>query len=711
MKRISFVLITAALCLSAIAQQTWTGGGVDASWGTPGNWANGTVPANPYTGKIYFGQAGMGTNKLDVNRQVRDLIYTNTSLTAMHTLDLDGHTLTVDGNLQVWVYDGTRPLTNSNTRLAITNGVLQLGTVARAANVLVAHHTTSPANNYIVTNNVALINADMVITNLGNLYVGYHTADNAGGTILEGGLDLSRSTIISQGISNRLTCANFAVGGAKLNTSGRGWLSLPPAITAIETGDFIVGGDGSGFGWGILDLGNDSQLKSITAKTAFWYGNSGDGVISNWPGSVDLILGTLVKPASFRIGSGQRAKGVEYVGVGAGLVNSNAVVKGYISDFLVGTSLRYNYGISSTGYVDLATCAIHTGGESNALHTTELRVGGMKIGMANNSYGGKPAVLLLPPSLKKVVTGFFQLGAISAGEGILDFGADSQLESLIVTNDFYFGYNGAKASLVNFPTNGVTVLIGTPARPAIYSQGSASGRIYANPSDADLVLTNVIWSACLQNVEIGVSRYDSNPYDYWVRAKLDLRESVLQAFEVAGSLEIGHHFSPHTNYKRTIGEVYLPEGHVTIATNLLMGDMKAPSLGLLDLSGTTVTVGGRAELWSTAIINTRVRGESAGLELLSSAADALSVSNGAVINVIFEQDPADLKNPRYSGLVAAGDRVAQWQDLHDDGQLVWDTAALTPRWARKVAITYDPKNDITYVGFDPRIIAAMINIR
>lgn len=707
MKQLSLLAAVAAFCLASFAQESWEGGGSDTLWSTGDNWGDNSAPPNPYTGTIYFGNPGMGTNVLDADRQVRYLVYTNNSLDAMHTLDLGGRRLTVEEYLQVWLYDGKRPHTNSNTHVAITNGAIQLGTSASDADLRVTWVAANTPQNYVATNSALTISADLLATNWGSLSVAHHPANHYGGTILEGNMDLSGCTIVSEGVSNRIKCATLAVGAAALNTSCRGHLRLPSAITAIETGEFIVGGAGAGNGRGVLDLGANSRLNRIIARTKFWYGAGSDAVISNWPGDVDLVLGTPATPASFRVGSGASSGD----NIGAVMVNSNAVVEGYLSDLLVGTSLIYNYGRGITGVVDLATCAIHTGGFSNELHTTELRIGGMNIGMNYDSYGGDPAVLRLPPSLKKIVTGFFQLGAISSGEGYLDFGENSQLVSLTITNDFYFGYNGAEAYLVRLPTNGVAVSIGTPERPVMFSQGSSRSRTYTYVGEADLILTNVLWSAYLQNAEFGVCRWGGK-YDYYAAAKLDLRESLLQGFEVADSMDIGHYFNTvYQTYKRTIGEVYLPEGRVNIATNLLMGDTLAPSSALLDLSGTTVTVGQQVELWPTATVNTRLRGWSAGLEITSRAADALSVSNGAVINVIFEQDPADLEQRRYGGLTLAGDRIALCTALHADGRLLWDTSALSPRWAKKVAIRYDAVEDVTYVGFDPRTQGTLLLMR
>jgi hypothetical protein len=102
---------------------------------------------------------------------------------------------------------------------------------------------------------------------------------------------------------------------------------------------------------------------------------------------------------------------------------------------------------------------------------------------------------------------------------------------------------------------------------------------------------------------------------------------------------------------------------------------------------------------------------SAGLEIASRAADALAVSNGAVINVIFEQDPANLTQRRYGGLTLAGDRTALCNALHADGRLLWDTTALTTRWAKKVGIRYDAVEDVTYVGFDPRTQGTLLLMR
>lgn len=706
MKKALAILNGFLLCLPmvSLAQEAWDGGGSDNQWTTPENWADDSIPANPYTGTIYFTNEGDGTNVVDADWETRSLVFTNSLPEIVHILDLNGNTLSIPSTLQVWQFDSQ---VSGNTFAMISNGTLQLGTGSGAPNLYVTYIGGNTPNNYLATNIAASISADITVTNWGNFYVACHNANYYNGTIIEGSLDLSRSTIVSDGVSNQIRCANFVLGGAERDTSARGRLRLPPAITTIETGDFIVGGGGRGNGWGYLDLGEGSQLESIIARTKFWYGAGSDAVISNWPGTVDLTVGTSNSPASFRVGSGV----CQVSGIGASLVVSNSVLQGILDDFLVGTSLRYNYGRAITGHVDLARSAIHTGGESNALHCTELRIGAQNIGMNYNSSSGEGS-LYLPPTLKTIRTGFFQLGCMNRGFGLLDLGTNSQLEDFTVTGDFYYGYSGGGAFLRGMPTNGVTFSIGTPEAPSFLAVGVNRGREYVYDGEADLVLENADFTAHLRNAEIGVSHYYGK-YDHWAVGKLDLRESALNTFDVTDSLIIGHGYNTpsYQTYKRAVGRVSLPEGTVNIATNLLMGDTISPSLALLDLYGTRVTVGEKVDLWPTATFNARVQGVSAGLDMLSTAAETLSVSNGAVINILFEQDPEDMNQRRYSGFSMAGDRVGELETLHADGGLQWDTSGLSSRWTRRVGIYYDPVENLTYVGFDPRPRGTLILLR
>ena len=715
MKSAPFAMLTVLLlCLpmTSNAQKTWDGGGIDTQWTTPENWTEDASPANPYSGTLYFANDGGGTNGMDADWEIKNLAFTNSLPEVVHKLDLAGHTLTISDTLYVWKYDSriwtSGILGSGNTYAEITNGIIQLGTGESPAHLKICYIGATTPNYYQATNIAATINADICATNWGDFYVAYHTATYYNRTLLEGALDLSQARLSSDGVSNIIRCANFVIGNAVRDTSAQGCLRLPPAITAIETGDFVVGGDGQGFGWGYLDLGEGSQLKTIIARTKFWYGAGSDAVISNWPGTVDLTIGTSNTPASFRVGSGTCTV---KSGIGASLTTSNSVFEGYLSDFLVGTSLRYNYGRAITGHVDLARSAIHTGGESNALHCTELQIGGQPIGMSHKSGNGKGS-LYLPASLNKIHTGFFQLGGQGNGFGLLDLGENSQLEAFTVTGDFYYGCSGGAAMLCGMPTNGIVFSLGTPEQPSFLSIGSIWTRAYSYDGNADLVLDHAAVTANLQNVEIGVSYYYGK-YDHWAVGKLDLRQSTLNVFDVADTMVIGHGNNTLINqrYKRAIGRAYLPEGTLNIATNLVLGDTIAPSLGLLDLSGTHVTVGEKIDLWPTATITTHVQGSSSGLALLSSAADALSVSNGAVIQIIFEQNPEDETQRRHSGFSAAGNRVTELNDLQADSRLQWDTTGLSPRWATKVGIHYDTRDDLTYVGLDPRQRGTLIMLR
>lgn len=73
MKQLSLLAAVAAFCLASFAQESWDGGGTDTLWSTGDNWGDNSAPPNPYTGTIYFGNPGMGTNVLDADRQVRYL--------------------------------------------------------------------------------------------------------------------------------------------------------------------------------------------------------------------------------------------------------------------------------------------------------------------------------------------------------------------------------------------------------------------------------------------------------------------------------------------------------------------------------------------------------------------------------------------------------------------------------------------------------------
>ncbi len=680
--------------LASAAPRTWDGGGTDRSWGTAQNWDGDAALPTPHDDVVYWNNNGLGTNVLDQNRTVRYMRYTNSSASDLHLTDMAGHTLTVEKDF--WLGPVSDPNLD-NSQAVISNGTVVLGSATYVGDLLVGYRSVA-ADKAVSTNHSLTVYGTLNLTSAGNIYAGHYSRNHF--ATFEGELDLSGCQIVSPCGPDTITCANLVVGeGGGRDVIARGGLRLPPTVRAIAVDTFVIGGK-SRYGNAMLDFGAGSQLTGITARTKFAVGDGTAAIVTNWPMAVDLTLGVPGAPATFSIaGLGVAGR--------AELTFSNAAVRGYIGNLWVGSSVsEYNGGSSCRGVLDMARAEIHSGGESNALRCTQLRVAGGAL--ANGSYNLQ-GTLRLPPALTRIETGLFELGV--GGVGILDFGPDSQLDSFIVTNTFSYGCcSGGKASFVNTPTNGMALAIGQGGAPVSeLNIGRIAGRQTVSAGNADLILTNVAFSADVRNVFIGAAL--TSHADYWgAVGTLDLRESELLRFEVGDSLWIGR--GPAAARAKTgVGRMYLPAGTVNIATNLLLGDTMSPSLGLLDLHGTRVTVGGTADLYPTATVKSRVMGVSAGLDLTWDSASSLSVSNGAVIQISFDADPVNPNQEACWGLRLAGNRTNAVDVLQRDGKLIWTTEGLSVVNKARVGIHYDERENVTYVGLPRKIAGTLLILR
>ena len=679
----SFVVFCAVIT-TCYANDEWVGNG--GNWSTGANWLSGTAPASTYGTTLSWNNNGLGgVSVMDQDWRVRYLMFTNSSLTARHVLDLDGNTLEVYG----YIWDGYR---TTDSSLTITNGTLQLGHTGYTTSLLVGYERYSFDNVY--TGHTVVISADINAIGWGSLLVGYCLGTYWPPSHISGSLDMSGCSISSDGVVNKIKCANFAVGGGGLGTYGEGVLEIPSAITAIETGDFIVGGDGYGYGRGVLDLGAGSQLTNIIATTKFWLGAGSVGIISNWPSVVNLQVGTPSSSASFRVGAGRNVR--TRPGLGGSLVVSNAVVDGYLSELLIGTILGYDSSNHTiTGVLDLAQAQLNTGYESNALITDDLRIGGLYIRPDYYQGGQGIGTLRLPSALTKVETGIFQLGASVRGMGTLDFGTNAHLDTFIVTNNFYYGTEGSIAKIIGVPTNGVVFTVGRTNSYVTMYMARDTVRANGYSGYSDLVLTNVNFSAYLKELEIGVGHDTSQNYDWRANGKLDLSKSTLNVMDVSGNVTIGRGDDANT-VKNGVGRLLLHAGIMNISSNLYLGDNGGNSLGILTLDGTEAVIDGIADIRESGIVTTLVSGVSCGLDITTDAESSLSISNGATISVTFDADPVEPANS-YWGLRMAGDHVSYLQSLVSGGRLVIENN-MSSEYDSSFGIKYDSVDDKTIVG-------------
>ena len=619
---------------------------------------------------------------------------------AVQTVDLGGNRMVISNGWLRVGDNGSRNGQINHTRAALTTGILQIGATNGLSDLFVGQMNSMLDAGGERRGHQLAIGGTLDTRWLRDIQVGTVTYNNDS-QWSEGLLDLSWATLRSGDEPDTLTADKLHVGTATWTGHGRGDLLLPPSLKNIEVGELQVGCDGAYYSelgsTGRVDFGQSPQLESLTVKRFLNLGSGAYCVLERWPRTVDVTVGEAAAPGKVWVGAGG-SRWARVGGFGASLAVSNAAFAGTLSELYIGVGMDYTEGNSITGLLDLAHADVQIGPVPDAIHVPDLRIGGHK-------YIGNPSAcsgtLLLPPSLETLVCGIFQLGAINYGTGILDFGENSLFSRFQSTNEFHYGYGGGRAYMPGLPSSNFVFEIGRSDHPAsIMTVGVTQKKVnYAENTkegQADLVLAGATFGAWVDELKVGVSAYEGTQNDGDAVGNLVLTNSTLTAFEVTGNATIGR-ASQIAKYRRATGRVRLPAGVMSIGGNLNLGDHTTTFRGLLDLHGTVVRVGGVCDIWETGRIETSLRGEPAGLDVLSSAADALSVSNGALVTLSFEQSPA-ARDQNYWGLRWAGEHVAALNDLCASNVVVCETSALPSKEAARVGVWYDARRDYSFVG-------------
>lgn len=509
----------------------WSGQGGDANWSTPGNWAGGSIPANPDSTTLSFTQPGAGaTNVMDRNWSVRYLVCSNQE--ARHTFDLAGNKLVVWTHLMAG-HDVT------NSWATVRNGTLQLGTGIYSGSLYSGYKVTASR---FVTNTELVVQGTLSVSNGNAFYVGF--GSSVDGTAA-GLLDLSGCTIETRGVTNLLSLANIWVSYRSVSPS---ILKLPASLGVLElTGTLTLGGYGIAPvpGWGILDFGEGSSLTNWRVRGDFLMGdNSASGLVTNMPSGVHLEVGLPNTPRKMRISDhiGRYANGSE-----ARLRLVNGRLTAHLTDLWVGTGHTQGEG-TSTGVLDLATSAVQIGPEPDRITSlTSFRVCSGK-----SAYG----LLRLPPEVSAISAGEFTLGngsyfgsAGKEAQGFLDIGSNSQLRAITATNGFYYATENGKAALgytdgsglfvEAFPT-GLTLTVGSPEAAApLHIAGGGAG-IWYPYNTGSVVLAQGALNAWVSDLYVGFVSETSagHPYYGFASGLLDLRDAAVAFNGITNSVAV-----------------------------------------------------------------------------------------------------------------------------------------------------------------------------
>jgi hypothetical protein len=421
------------------ATVSWTGP-AGGNWGTGGNWSNGSGPGAADTAS--FAAAGSSTlpgdttNVLNLDRTVGGLAYNNLA-GKFHTTDLDGHTLTLTGNLNVNLDQG------QTTTTTIRNGTLTAS--GAFANVNVGRAVSGSSVAVADLSGLTGFN-----TNLQELHVGTSTAGSATGTL-------------TLGASNAITAQRLWVGASFGSADTRGTLHLGQSNTIVAD-EFHVGQDNS---TGLVDVVANATINLGTSarRTILEIANQNTNTNNTYTGTVDFktaavnlrldsllvaqksggpggTVGQLLGGGSGTVTVGDAATGARGNWVVANTINGGGTqgtvdfgrlgsVQAYVNDFWVGRTISG----SATGNVTLA-----------ATNTIDA-ANGILVGV-----GSSGGTLTLGRGANTLLTNQFVVGQdysnglvkIAAG-GTLTLGSAAQRATLIIgsgttnTNNTYTG--------------------------------------------------------------------------------------------------------------------------------------------------------------------------------------------------------------------------------------------------------------------------------
>lgn len=665
--------------------RTWTGGGMpgNPNWSNTNNWVGGIKP-NPAGGDAaVFNSDGLGVSVVDQDWVLNGLTYNQTNAPdGVHVHDLAGNRLTLaSGLLQAGHV--------SNTHIVISNGVFQVGKDATSAEIRLGRLAGGPA-----TNGLLKIFGTFETRNRGNVYVGYNTYNNRATYHRDMTLDLGQTVIVSDGATNGLTLNNLYVG---YQFDAEGLLRLPASLTNLHVNALGIANEAN-FLHGTVDLGANSQLRSIICDADFLLGRGGTGQFLNWPTNVNVTVGASGTPARMEVGYNHGWDRSD-----AALVVSNAVFTATLTNLVVGYSF-ISWSTGGSGFLDLEHAQVQIGATPNQIKADALEI-------ASGTGLGAVGELRLPASLTSIEAKIFSIGNAytythDIARATLRLGTPSQLTNLVVTQEFYFGH-GCNAFLFGFPAH-VNIRVGAPEAPAkvfyLASKHHSSPVVSWTPEQARV-------SVYVDDFRLG-SLKDPSLGNRQATGTFDLRQSTVEAFVVTNQAWIAAEDPDTSNANIGQGYFYLPSCDVFIHKLAVgVGTHATRCEGVIGLQGGTFEIGASLRVGSRGRITSHVNGESGGPWLNSDdSADFVIDANGK-IQIIFDADPLDLTQRNYWGLVAAGDQVDYLTSLAAAGRLTWDTTAMLPYWAKQVGIQYDKKSNITYVGFDPRPRGTMLVIR
>jgi hypothetical protein len=605
----------------------------------------------------------------------------------------------VGGNFYLTDEDGvTATLSNLPPNVAMTVGKSNAPARMYVARAQTIYGSTEPTVvNLVLSNGTFTAYLDALIIGEGSRHV------NGVGTGL---VDIARDVVRVGNEPNKIKGIGTLWIGRGLY--GHGTLRLPTNITEIGLGECQIGHGGPyAKALGYLDIGSNSQLKTFSATNGLHFSardgmgrigyQSDAGFVDYLPTGVAFTVGSPATNVPFLMATSIGLYDTHTTGT---LVLANGAFTGYLSDLIVGSNTAY-YG-DNVGLLDLSSSSVQIGNEPNKVKVNRLVVAGCGEYSIYGG-GGQKSTVLFPSSVTQLIVGDLQVGngggtyCTRNNQGLLDFGANSQLQVFSVTNSFYMGsYNAEYGRITGLPTNGLAMSFGQASRRIPVYMGYKTVKNYEGyppVGEAIIRLTNGTFSAYVTDLLLGVCDNTGSWGDG--NGELNLARSTLSAFDVSGMVRVGQGSNTYSGKAR--GYLNLPAGTATCGTMYIGSPNASFSAGVVELNGTRFAITNNLVIENSGRLTNHVAGVSGGVDFTRADPTGFVITNSGKMHLAFDANPIDTGN-WYWGLRLAGDQATFLQGLAGAGKLTWTTNALSPHFVARFGIVYDGKTDKTYVG-------------
>lgn len=396
------------------------------------------------------------------------------------------------------------------------------------------------------------------------------------------------------------------------------------------------------------------------------------GALNLSQGSV-LNLGSAVRRSQWVIGrmntngTAGEYPAIAYRGVvQARTVSGGGHLSAYLSDFTIGTSTGAPYWITrhaGEGVVDLT-----------GVETAHIDADRIVVGRGDNASA---------------------TGSLKLGNGV----AASQ--DFRVNESLKIGTGGVSSALVVLePDNniagtlewgtGSSVTLGSSGQPITLEIGVSSVTRGTNITVTGSAKgTGGSFSAHLSTLTIGSQNGTTSGKTYLTSGELDLRDTEVLHFSASQDVHIGV-----GDGNGSQGILRLANAAAHFGQNLTIGDTKAGSSGLVELTGSVIHIDGNVLLNESGRVEVVVAGGSSGLFLSEGSSFSTALPESEVANYSITFSGFGEAPGIYYGLAWGGDQTTPLNTLIGEEKITWTNLTSLDT----IGVFYDFTTNATYLG-------------